>query len=70
MTIPDHIDDERSCSIETLLMFGSLSCMSFDTESLKEEVLKKMQSTQKSSYPSSSFIRRSNTENFRKTRIY
>ena len=43
--IPDHINNDRSRSIETLLMFGALSCMSFDTEPLKTEILKKMQSS-------------------------
>ena len=70
VAIPDYIDDERSCSIETLLMFGALSCMSFDTEPLKEEVLKKMQSTQKTSYPSLHLLDDQTRETFRKTRIY
>ena len=48
--IPDYIDTDRSRSIETLLMFGSLSCMSFDTEPLKEEILRRIHSAPKSSY--------------------
>ena len=49
--IPDHIDNDRSRSIETLLMLASLSCFSFDTEPLKEETLKRMHLTRKTTYP-------------------
>ena len=49
-SLPDHIDSERSRSIETLLMFGFLSCTSFDTEPLKKEVLKNINATQQHSY--------------------
>ena len=49
--IPDHIDNDRSRSIETLLMLASLSCFSFDTEPLKTAILKKMQSAPQSTLP-------------------
>ena len=49
--IPPHIDNDRSRSIETLLMFGALSCYTFDSSSLKEYILRKMQTHDVSSSP-------------------
>ena len=50
--IPEFIDNDRSRSIETLLMFGALSCTYFDREALKKEILRRVQENPKLSYPS------------------
>ena len=49
--IPHFINNHRSCSIETLLMFGALSCTFFKREALKKEILRRVHENPKFSYP-------------------